>query len=641
MVLFLLPYTVHASEISNQFTVSVWVKGLNSVATKAIVAKAEEIRVVTNASGNPMCQIKTTTWQTAVTSSTAIVADTWAYVTCTYDKVTLRVFVNGVQTGTQALTVAVDDTANVFKIGEDDSSGSTYADFAGVVDDFQVYNYARVGGQIMEDYNAGHPAIGTPVGSPVLHLSFDEGYGDTAYDKSPQGNNGDLAGTCPGAATCPTWTNDGKYGKALSFDGGDYVDTNQSLAQTDFTISSWFKLTDVSTYHIIVSKESPGGQPWNYRLMIAPTSGFLFGDIADGVNSAQVITTTSVADGSWHQGIFTRDTTSDKIYLYVDGELISSTTDPTTGGEQNAQEVWIGRSAYTGGGGYYFNGSIDEVKIYNFALTEDEVKADYNQGKSLVVGAIGTESDGTTPSFSADRAYCVPGDTSTCNPPVAEWNFDEGSGQYAQDTSGNGNTGTLGSSSGSDSADPSWTQGRVGKALSFDGGDDYMDVSNAAGLNSSYSLSAWAKATSFSANSDQDIIAIPRTAGDLHGVLMEVGCVSGVCKLRYLHRMPIGSSGGDDLSGITRVYPGNWYNIVLTRDSATKAMKIYINGVLDNSMTGTSADFGSTALRMYIGKLFITSSVRMWPGLIDQVRIYNYARTPAQIAWDYNKGAPV
>jgi len=105
--------------------------------------------------------------------------------------------------------------------------------------------------------------------------------------------------------------------------------------------------------------------------------------------------------------------------------------------------------------------------------------------------------------------------------------------------------------------------------------------------------------------------------------------------------MPIGSSGGDDLSGITRVYPGNWYNIVLTRDSATKAMKIYINGVLDNSMTGTSADFGSTALRMYIGKLFITSSVRMWPGLIDQVRIYNYARTPAQIAWDYNKGAPV
>ena len=56
---------------------------------------------------------------------------------------------------------------------------------------------------------------------------------------------------------------------------------------------------------------------------------------------------------------------------------------------------------------------------------------------------------------------CIPGDTSTCDPPVGQWNFDEKSGTTAYDTSGNGNDGTL-------TNGPSWARGKFGSALSFD-----------------------------------------------------------------------------------------------------------------------------------------------------------------------------
>src|SRR3989338_3026836 len=141
---------VSAAELTNQFTISTWVKAETSVATRAIAVKNNEVRLVTDASGFPLCQVHNgTAWQTAATSTTAIAVNTWAQVTCTYDKVTLRIFVNGVQTGTQALTVSLQDTANVLKFGQDD--GATYADLAGTVDDIRIYNYARTPGQIIED----------------------------------------------------------------------------------------------------------------------------------------------------------------------------------------------------------------------------------------------------------------------------------------------------------------------------------------------------------------------------------------------------------------------------------------------------------------------------------------------------------
>jgi hypothetical protein len=127
------------------------------------------------------------------------------------------------------------------------------------------------------------------------------------------------------------------------------------------------------------------------------------------------------------------------------------------------------------------------TSIYNYALSADEVKLEYNQGKSIVLGSLSTNPDGITASNSAARAYCPPGDTATCNPPVGHWTLDERSGTTANDITGNANTGTL-------TSGPQWTAGKLGQGLQFDGVNDNVNVGTGTGLSpSNWTISTWVK----------------------------------------------------------------------------------------------------------------------------------------------------
>jgi hypothetical protein len=169
---------------------------------------------------------------------------------------------------------------------------------------------------------------------------------------------------------------------ALTFDGSnDYVDVNQSLSSESFTISIWFKSSNVSQYGMLVSKETSTGAPWNYRVFLSQSTGYLVADVARSGSSNSIGYNVNLADGNWHNVSFIRSVTNDKFYLYVDGSKVSEITDTTTGTFSNAQEVWIGRSAYTGfspTGSYPFNGSIGSVMIYNRDLSSSEILQNYN-----------------------------------------------------------------------------------------------------------------------------------------------------------------------------------------------------------------------------------------------------------------------
>jgi predicted GH43/DUF377 family glycosyl hydrolase len=79
---------------------------------------------------------------------------------------------------------------------------------------------------------------------------------------------------------------------------------------------------------------------------------------------------------------------------------------------------------------------------------------------------------------------------------VAYWKLDEGSGQYAYDESANKNDGVLGGSTSSTTSDPTWTTGKFGSALNFDGNNDYVRVSHSSSLDITgvVSFEAWIKA---------------------------------------------------------------------------------------------------------------------------------------------------
>jgi hypothetical protein len=59
-----------------------------------------------------------------------------------------------------------------------------------------------------------------------------------------------------------------------------YIDTGQYLSSETFTLSSWFKSSTTSTYQMLFSKETTVGTPWNYRMFLNLSNGYLVGDIA-------------------------------------------------------------------------------------------------------------------------------------------------------------------------------------------------------------------------------------------------------------------------------------------------------------------------------------------------------------------------
>ncbi|MDD4876785.1 MAG: LamG domain-containing protein, partial [Dehalococcoidales bacterium] len=340
------------------FTVSAWVKPTTAIATKAIAVKNNEIRLVTDSSGKPVCQIHNgTAWQTAVTSTVALTLNAWQYVACTYDGTNLKVFVNGISQGSQALTENPADTINVWQLGKD--AGSTYGYFQGVMDDVQIYNYARTPKQIMEDMNAGHPAVGSPVGSYTGYWPMDEGNGSTTYDKSLSKNNGTLTGGVQ-------WTNNGKFGKALSFDGADdyVIATDPNHTSANLTVSAWVKadtfdatVSSILMYRALVS----GWENNRFQFFLTSAKKLSFGI---GISSTGYVTVgnTAFVAGTWYHVVGVYD--GAKVRVYLNG--IEDQPSPTSAiGDVNNNSAWdlyIGTGTSVTLTNYSWDGLIDEVK---------------------------------------------------------------------------------------------------------------------------------------------------------------------------------------------------------------------------------------------------------------------------------------
>ena len=210
---------------------------------------------------------------------------------------------------------------------------------------------------------------------PQLSSSY-SGSGTSCYDLSPNKYTTTLVnGVTYSTARAPSF----------GFNGATnyrYINTGQYLSSETFTLSSWFKSSTTSTYQMLFSKEQVGGTPWNYRLFLNQTSGSIQGDIAvTNLNYNSIGGSTNLCNGVWHNAVFVRSVALDTLYIYVDGALVNSQTDTTTGSMSNNQNVWIGLSAYTGAsptGSYPMDGQIGQSLIYNIALTADQIQQNFN-----------------------------------------------------------------------------------------------------------------------------------------------------------------------------------------------------------------------------------------------------------------------
>ena len=216
----------------------------------------------------------------------------------------------------------------------------------------------------------------------VLVLHFDEGSGTIARDSSGYGNDGTIYGA--------TWV-DGKYGEALSFDGiDDYIEVpdSDSLDITDaITIEAWVKPSP-GDYRTIVSK----GYLESYALRIARDSEPIMAFFTLDPNNPHAIAGTynNIANNQWWHIAGTYD--GNHVRLYINGELDDS--EAYTGTITTlSTPLRIGKLSGTTKT-ECFNGIIDEVSIYNRALSADEIKTLY-EGKKPALSLTKSASPST------------------------------------------------------------------------------------------------------------------------------------------------------------------------------------------------------------------------------------------------------
>jgi len=207
--------------------------------------------------------------------------------------------------------------------------------------------------------------------SCVLHLPMNEGEGSIVYDYSRYGNNGQIIGA--------NWTT-GKFGKALSFDGvDDYVDVGNIAIhnQPSYTITMWVKGPPGQKDKRVFSEGSTSSDTPIFTIGtdVSGTSGKLDIHIRADDETTELYhqkTTSEPFDNAWHFIAWVDNSGDFKIY--IDGMLDTEGSYFKSTKSLNRDTIGaVGRSTYS----HFFNGLIDEVRIYNRALSKEEIKSLY------------------------------------------------------------------------------------------------------------------------------------------------------------------------------------------------------------------------------------------------------------------------
>jgi RHS repeat-associated protein len=320
-------------------------------------------------SSRPGLNFRTTGWQ-AARAPDPLAASQWAHFAATWDGTTTKIYLNGALVKTQTMTGAVTTSTGLLKIGGTSVFGDNrFVD--GLIDEVRIYNRSLSQTEVQTDKNT---SIATqlhgapPPSSLVAAYGFDEGTGGTVSDSSGYSNDGTISGA--------TWTSSGKHGSALSFDGTDdsvsIADADSLDLTTAMTLSAWVKMDTVSGRAQALIYKERNGNDGSYALEADSTNssrpGLNFR--TSGWQAARA--PNPLATNQWAHFAATWDGTTAKVYL--DGTLVKTQSMSGTVASSSGL-LKLGGTAITGSN-QHVDGLIDEVRIYNRALSQTEVQTD-------------------------------------------------------------------------------------------------------------------------------------------------------------------------------------------------------------------------------------------------------------------------
>jgi hypothetical protein len=538
----------------------------------------------------------------------------------------------------------------------------------------------------------------------VGYYEFDDAPGSSAAaDSSGNGNPGALIGYLDYTACWVTGLTNG----ALSFNADTNALTVDLVAipavgtpappMLDFyssqalTLAAWVKGTLPQTNGGAIIAKGTGNGGEQYVLDVGASSGTTYRFYVRDTNGLAWVLNTSVSpNGAWQHLSATFDATNGIMDFYVNGQLVNLTVAPASL-NTNSHEVSIGnRQSALAAYNLPFSGAIDDVRLFNRALTSADVAALYAagglyppsfaiqpQGASLYVGQDYTFSaalGGTAPiryqwktngvslvgatnltlvltnvqlanaatyTLWATNAYGFTNSQPAVlqvtnfyltNMLAAWWTFDDGAGTTAVDSSANVNNGTLINFPGDNSG---WVPGRLGSALNFINTaatpQEHVAIPDSPSLNFDgtlqFTLTAWVNGALAQSNSAAIICKGTASGGEQYCLDANGGSVSGA--YRFFCR---NAAGAVTQVQLTNTPTGQWQHLAVAFDGVAGFIRMYVNGQLV-ATAAAPASLLANAHEVSIGNRPNTADVYNIPftGQIDDVRIYTRALSATDV----------
>ncbi len=456
--------------------------------------------------------------------------------------------------------------------------------FVGSIDEVRLYTRALTAAEAVKLYQSGLVKINSSQNNQVTNgligmWSFDGAdVTNKVYDRSGQGNNGYFVNGATSTAKTI-----GKLGQALTFDGtDDYVDIgDQSIydfGTSNFSVTGWVKTIATGEKAVIAKRTVCNEESfWNIRKTPGNQFSFEIDEDAGGTDHATATGGPTINDGVWHHFAGVREGVVAKIY--VDGVFAASASSAGITNISNTASVSIGNGVCGA-----LNAQIDDIRIYNRALTGSEVTQIYNMGGSKI-----------------NTSQPAPAGTTLGSGLVGYWSFN-GSDvtDKVYDRSGGGNHGYFLNGATSTAK----TIGKMGQGLIFDGSDDVVDFGTFLPVSgaTARTVSFWIKPTA-----------------DVAGETVSWGTDPNRFNMRagnpYVPRLSVGPANCDpEAQANDALVPGQWNHVVWAGQDNLNTYKLYREGVLIFSCATNSALNTSGAGLTINGDFLVT---------MDEVRIYN------------------
>lgn len=491
-------------------------------------------------------------------------------------------------------------------------------------------------------------------------------------DDSGQGNHAEVGGGVALGSTARFLNGVGLNGTNTSLEILPSVSLNDL---GDFSTSAWIFpldspwLSPWGTYYgNILSKTDGVASGWNFALTRDTASGpysirFWRAFSTTALFSAQ---TNIVYPNNWYHVATTYSSATKTAKVFLNGIEIAYTTQTAGVGSIISDATSNFQVGQQPSSPSYFKGTVDEVALWNTALTASEVYNIYSRQSAKYSGTITSRvMDGyaagqgwttfswlpTLPFFkelpdysagavqnetSADYSSLVGstgsiGDNNLMSGIVGLWHFDEGAGISVSDDSGQSNAGTAQNG-------PTWTSGKLSSAMTFNGSNQYVSTNTtlANSLGSGMSVSFWVNKL------DTNIAGILNNYVGGSGIGIEIGA-GNIPRFIYTHINGgnyIGRSTTDTLS------VGQWYHVTATWDGSlanANGIKIYLNGIrkdTTNVLGGIVSAYVNPGSILDIGREYYSGAYNAYfKGSLDEFAIWSRVLHANEVLQLYRRGA--